>query len=129
MKGKKIQSSLARAPRFQGYFLLMLAGFWGGIIQVGVGFILIPILHYTFRLNLVVTNAYKTFIVLIYTVLALIIFAGSNKINWHIGIAIASGALVGGWWGAKAAIKLNAKWIYHFIYLSLIVTISKLLFF
>ena len=38
---------------------MVFAGFWGGFIQIGVGFILMPILNRVMGLDLVATNAHK----------------------------------------------------------------------
>jgi hypothetical protein len=51
------------------------AGCWGGFIQIGVGFILMPILHRVMGLDLVRTNMHKVFIALSYNLVALAIFA------------------------------------------------------
>ncbi len=46
-----------------GHLLMVGAGFWGGFIQIGVGFILMPILHRVLGLDLVRVNMHKVFIV------------------------------------------------------------------
>jgi hypothetical protein len=53
------------------------AGCWGGFIQVGVGFILMPILHRVMGLDLVRTNMHKVFIALSYNLVALAIYAST----------------------------------------------------
>jgi uncharacterized membrane protein YfcA len=58
------------------------AGFWGGFIQIGVGFILMPILHRVLGLDLIRLNLYKVMNVLVYTIVALFIFA-ANLPEWH----------------------------------------------
>ncbi|MEJ2213422.1 MAG: sulfite exporter TauE/SafE family protein, partial [Gammaproteobacteria bacterium] len=44
-----------------GHVLMVGAGFWGGLIQVGVGFILMPILYRVMGFDLVKVNMYKVF--------------------------------------------------------------------
>tara|TARA_Y100001935_G_scaffold223408_1_gene198825 strand:- start:61057 stop:61809 length:753 start_codon:yes stop_codon:yes gene_type:complete len=128
-KKGKLQAQLSRINPLLGYILLIAAGFWGGLIQVGVGFLLIPILHFIFRYDLVVTNAYKTFIIFTYTIFALTIFETNDMINWQVGMTIALGSLIGGWYGAKATMKLDEIWIYRLIKAGLIIFFIKLLFF
>ena len=57
-------------------------GFYGGFIQVGVGFIIIAALTTITGLNLVETNSHKVFIVGTYTIFALIVFAFNGKVCW-----------------------------------------------
>ena len=58
-----------------GHALMVLIGFWGGFIHIGVGFLLMPVLNRVMQLDLITTNAHKVFIVLCYTVVALAVFA------------------------------------------------------
>ena len=60
-------------------------GFYGGFIQVGVGFLLMAALHHLMKLNLVYVNMHKVFVVLLYTFPALIIFIISDNIDWILG--------------------------------------------
>ena len=50
---------------------MVAAGFWGGFIQLGVGFIIMPILNRVMGLDLVRTNMHKVFIIASYTIAAL----------------------------------------------------------
>lgn len=112
-----------------GHILMIGAGFWGGFIQIGVGFILMPILHRVLGLNLVLTNMHKVFIVLVYTVVALIVFASQIELLWMTGFALAIGNAIGGWLGAHTTISKGATWINTVMYLALSALIIKLLFF
>jgi len=80
-------------------------GFYGGFIQVGVGFLLMAALFHLLRVDLVRVNMHKVFIVLIYTVPALGVFIISGNVVWGYGLALAAGNSLGGWWGAHAAVK------------------------
>ena len=61
-------------------------GFYGGFIQAGVGVLFMIVLHGLMNLDLVKTNMHKVFIVLIYTVPALIIFTLGGKVIWWMGL-------------------------------------------
>ncbi len=87
------------------YVSMVFIGFYGGFIQVGVGFIIMAALHYLMRLNLVYVNMHKVFIVFIYTIPAIIIFIYTNNINWELGLSLAAGNALGGWWAAKFSVK------------------------
>jgi len=89
-----------------GIYLSMLGiGFYGGFIQVGVGFLLMASLQKLMKLDLVRVNMYKVFIVLVYTIPAIAIFIFTDNINWLFGIFLAIGNSIGGWWGAKIQVK------------------------
>jgi uncharacterized membrane protein YfcA len=112
-----------------GHLLMIAAGFWGGFIQVGVGFILMPILHRVLGLDLVHVNMYKVFVVLVYTIVALIIFASQLELLWWTGLGLAVGNSIGGWFGAHTTISHGDKLIRRVLYLALSAFIIKLLFF
>ena len=119
------------APRnlFLGHVLMVGAGFWGGFIQIGVGFILMPILHRVLGLDLIRVNMHKVFIVLVYTIVALLVFASQVELLWLTGAALAVGNATGGWLGAHTTIKRGETLIRRVLYAALSVFIIKLLFF
>lgn len=112
-----------------GHILMVGAGFWGGFIQIGVGFILMPILHRVLGLDLVRVNMHKVFIVLVYTIVALTVFASQVELLWLTGAALAVGNATGGWLGAHTTIKHGETLIRRVLYAALSVFIIKLLFF
>lgn len=112
-----------------GHICMIGAGFWGGFIQIGVGFILMPILHRVMGFNLVRVNMYKVFIVLSYTIIALSIFATQLELLWWAGLGLALGNSIGGWYGAHTTIHKGEVWIKRVMYIALSCFIIKLLFF
>jgi len=93
------------------YPAMFAIGFYGGFIQVGVGFLLMAALYHLLRVNLVLVNMHKVFIVLIYTVPALLVFILTGNVVWKYGLILAAGNSIGGWWGAHAAVKGGEKLI------------------
>ena len=112
-----------------GHLLMVAAGAWGGFIQIGVGFILMPILHRVMGLDLVRVNMYKVLIVLVYTVIALIVFASQLELLWWTGLGLAVGNSVGGWLGAHTTVSHGESLIRRVLYVALTAFIIKLLFF
>lgn len=112
-----------------GHLLMVAAGFWGGFIQIGVGFILMPILHRVLGLDLVRVNMHKVLIVLVYTVVALLVFASQVELLWWTGVGLAVGNSIGGWLGAHTTISHGETLIRRVLYLALSAFIIKLLFF
>ena len=111
-----------------GIYLSMLGiGFYGGFIQVGVGFLLMASLQFLMKLDLVKVNMYKVFIVLIYTIPALLIFVLTDNVNWLLGILLAIGNIIGGWWGAKIQIKKGEELIKYVLIIAVFIMALKLL--
>lgn len=112
-----------------GHILFIGAGFWGGFIQIGVGLIQIPILNRVMGLDLVRANMHKVFVALVFSFVALGVFASQVKIEWALGAALAVGYALGGWLGANAAVEKGAPLIKKVFYVALAAMAIKLLFF
>lgn len=92
----------------------LLIGFYGGFIQVGTGFFLIMAGVSCVGYNLVRTNASKVFIMLIYTVVSLLVFAQKGIIRWDYGILHGTGCVIGSITGTLIGIKKGStfvKWV------------------
>jgi uncharacterized membrane protein YfcA len=110
-----------------GIYLSMIGiGFYGGFIQVGVGFLLMASLQFLMNLDLVRVNMYKVFIVLIYTIPALLIFTLTDNVNWLLGIFLAIGNILGGWWGAKMQVKKGEGLIKFVLVIAVFIMALKL---
>lgn len=110
------------------HILMVGVGLYGGFIQVGVGFILMPILYRVLGLDLVRVNMHKVFIVACYTLVALVVFATQIQLMWILGAFLAFGNAVGGWLGAHFSITRGEKLIKAILNTVLIIFIIKLLF-
>lgn len=110
---RKIDSLAAtnKNPSVLAYISMFGIGFYGGFIQVGVGFLLMAALHHLMRLSLVYVNMHKVFIVFVYTIPVLLIFIISDNVNWVFGLILASGNMIGAWWGVKFSVKGGEKYI------------------
>ncbi|MFV1979653.1 MAG: sulfite exporter TauE/SafE family protein [Rhodothermia bacterium] len=80
-------------------------GFYGGFIQLGVGFLFMAAFYHLMRMNLVFVNLHKVVAVLIYTLPALLIFALNGQVNWSMGLSLAAGNALGGWWAVKLSVR------------------------
>ena len=136
LKGKKSkeeapESDPAAAPTarriFFAHVLMLLAGFYGGFIQAGVGFLLMAILHKVLGLDLVRTNMHKVFIVGVYTIFALAIFAVRGRVIWLPAIALAIGNSAGAWVGTHFAITKGRRLIKIIFNIAIIAMAIKLL--
>ena len=112
-----------------GHVLMVLVGCYGGFIQVGVGFIVMAVLHRVMHMNLVLVNMHKVFIVMTYTVAALAVFALRVDIMWLLGICLAVAYSIGAWLGVHLTISRGERLIKIMLNSVLIIFIIKLLFF
>ena len=101
-------------------------GFYGGFIQVGVGFFLMTVLYIFINNNLLYVNMYKVFIVLVYTIPSIIIFLIAGKIEWQIGFILSLGNALGAWWSVKYSVKKGEKVIKYALTLIIIFVSLKL---
>ena len=113
----------------RGHLAMVAAGFWGGFIQIGVGFIIMPIFNRVMGLDLVRTNMHKVVIIAVYTVVALLVFVTQVELLWMVGLALALGNAIGGYLGAHFTMSSGERLIKLVLNLVLIGMIIKLLFF
>ncbi len=110
-----------------GHGLMVLAGLYGGFIQAGVGFILMAILHRVMGLDLVRVNMHKVFIVGVYTIVALAVFAARGSVLWSTGLVLAAGMALGGWIGSHVAVGKGEKLIRIVLNVALVAMAARLL--
>jgi uncharacterized protein len=105
---KKKEYTAQQSEENSGFFFylsLFAIGFYGGFIQVGIGFIIMATLFHFLHTSLVKVNFYKLIIVMIYTIPAIIIFAYNDKIDWILGLSLAAGNMLGAWVAAHITVK------------------------
>ncbi len=118
--------SLGRKHLITTMIVFFFIGIYGGFIQVGVGFIIIAALTMITRLGLVETNSHKVFIVGVYLVFSLIVFAFNDKVCWSIGLCLAAGMGLGGWVGSHWAVTGDARWLRTVITICVVAMVIKL---
>ena len=105
--------------------VFLLIGIYGGFIQMGMGVFFIVAIALLGRYNLVEGNALKAFIVLAYSIIALVIFWWNGLVDIKAGIAITVGQMLGAWLTARFASKYkNANiWAYRVLLIIVIFVI------
>lgn len=123
----KANSDKARAKNPLIRFLIFFGiGFYGGFIQIGVGFFLLAGLVLGCGFDLLKANAVKVFIVLFYTIAALGIFIYYGLIEWKTGLILACGNMAGAWLGVRCSIKWGSKYIRYILLLAIAIVAVKL---
>lgn len=102
-------------------------GFYGGFIQIGVGFFLLAGLVLGCGVDLLKANALKVMLILIYTLIALFIFIYYGLIDWSIGFILSCGNMLGAWLGTRLSIQWGAKYIRYILLAAILIVAVKLL--
>lgn len=101
--------------------MLLLAGFYGGFVQAGVGFILIAAIAGSLRYDLVRSNALKIVCTLGFTMVALVVFIINDQILWVPGLILAIGSIAGAHIAVKITINLSQKTLKWILFVMTIV--------
>lgn len=113
--------------RLWGHVLMVGVGFYGGFIQLGVGFLIMPVLHRVLGLDLVRVNMHKVFIIACYTAVALVVYALRVDIMWQLGAVLALGYAGGAWLAVRASLQRGERFIKLVLNCVLLVFIAILL--
>ncbi|MGY0398344.1 MAG: sulfite exporter TauE/SafE family protein [Ostreibacterium sp.] len=105
----------------QAIWWLLLAGFYGGFVQAGVGFILITTFAGVLRYDLVASNALKVFSTVFFTAIALIIFIYNDQVHWIPGLVLAIGTMIGAHIGVKMALNISQRTLKWFLFMMTLV--------
>lgn len=126
-RGGKDESLAEPRRRLPLYFLFFLVGLYGGVIQAGVGFFIILLLHNLGGLSMVRTNSLKVLIVAIYTIPAIAVFLAGGKIAWIPALVLTAGNAAGGWMGTVFNIRHGERWIKAVLAAAVIASALKLM--
>jgi len=125
-KIKKTFVDLSTKKRIAAGIAFFFVGIYGGFIQAGVGFLIIASLSLITGLSLVKINALKVFVVIIYTMFALLIFLLHGKVDIVIGLVLSAGNVLGSYLGTRFAISKGDKWIRVILFVAVILMAIKL---
>lgn len=101
--------------------LLLVAGFYGGFVQAGVGFILIAAIAGGLRYDLVRTNALKIVCTAAFTAVAVVIFILRDQILWIPGLILASGTIMGAHIAVRITLNISQKTLKRFLFVMTLV--------
>lgn len=123
----KANADKAKAKNPVVRFLIFFGiGFYGGFIQIGVGFFMLAGLVLGCGFDLLKANAVKVFLILFYTVIALAIFIRYDLVDWRTGLILSCGNMLGAWIGTRLSVKWGAKYIRYILLVALIAVALKL---
>jgi uncharacterized membrane protein YfcA len=93
------------------WLVFLAAGFYGGFVQAGAGFLILGGLVLGGGFGLVNGNAAKLTLILLYTPLVLILFAYADQVDLAVGLILGTGNMTGAWISSHLAVKKGAGWI------------------
>jgi len=76
--------------------LLLVLGFYGGFIQMGMGIFFLAITVLGAKIDLLRSNALKAVVIALYTLPVMLIFWYQGLIAWKVGLVLATAQMIGG---------------------------------
>lgn len=106
--------------------MFLAVGFYGGFIQMGMGIFFLAVMVLGAHFSLTDSNAVKGVVVAIYTLIAIIIFQWKGLIDWRMGLFMAIGQTLGGYYTALYAARSPKANIWAHRLLVLVVILSTI---
>jgi len=123
---KENPALLTKRLRWWQFLIFFAVGFYGGFIQVGVGYFLLMSLVLGVGYDLVKANAVKNLIVFFYAIFALLVFIIDGKVNYMYGLILSVGSIIGALIASHLAVKKGAGFIRAVIVLSVVLTVLQI---
>ena len=102
-------------------------GFYGGFMQLGIGFLFIFALRHLLTRNLAQVNAYKTLIIMLYTLPTILIFAWMGQVHWGLGFVIGIGGMIGARLAARLTVsRRGERWVKVMMAIIILLMAAKL---
>ena len=112
-----------------GILMLFGSGTYGGLVQAGVGFILIAALAAGLRYDLVRTNALKVVCTAFFSIAALAVFTATGHVDWVPGAILAVGTTVGAMLSVRFALNVSQRVIKWALFIMVCLTAGSALIF
>lgn len=109
------------------YFIFFAIGIYGGFIQIGVGYYLLAAIVLGSGFDLIKANAIKVWIVLLYTMAAIIVFIIHDQVHWKYGLIHSVGNIAGAWIASKVAVNKGVSFVRWVIIVVIIIFSADLL--
>lgn len=120
---------VGRGKMVVGLILYFLISVFAGFFGAGTGPMIFYVLTFFFGLTMIETLAVSIIPWFVISISSIGIFALNQMINYWVGAILLIGMAIGGWVGAKVAIKKGDRWVKRLFIVFIIVLAVKLLFF
>lgn len=122
----KARTDVKPWPTWVTWLVFAGIGMYGGAFQAGVGLVLLAALTHA-GYDLVTANNVKVLVNTIVAAIALPVFIWSGNVVWGPALVLAVGFLVGGWLGAKLAVKGGERLVRWFMVICALFLAGRLL--
>jgi uncharacterized membrane protein YfcA len=115
-------------PTWMEIPIMVILGFYGGFIQMGMGVFYLAVLVLVAKLPMIESNTIKALSVGTFTLLAVIIFGFAGQVVWFIGLVMGAAQFLGGWLAAHYASKIEgaSKVAYYVLVVAVSLSVLKL---
>jgi len=103
------------AGRVGGFFFQLLVASYGGYFGAGIGILMLASLSLMGLRDIHRMNALKTILGALINVIAFVFFAAKGLVVWPLAVVMAAGAITGGYIGARAAMRVDPRWVGRFV--------------
>lgn len=124
-----VTEKLTGKPLVISLIVFFFLGIYGGLINAGIGFLMLVALPYINGMNLLRANATKVFVAFVYTIGAVAVFALNDKIDYGLAAVLSIGNVSGAWLGSRWSVKKDEKVIKLFLVVTVTALAIKLWFF
>jgi uncharacterized membrane protein YfcA len=101
--------------RIRGFIFQLLIATYGGYFGAGIGILMIGSLSLMGLRDIHKINAIKALLAAVINVTAFVFFALDGLVVWPLMILMATGAIIGGYGGARLAKRVNPRLLYSFV--------------
>lgn len=97
------------------WFAQLAIAIYGGYFGAGIGILMLASLSLMGLRDIHRMNGLKTILGMLINVIAFVFFAVKGLVVWPLAAVMAAGAVAGGWVGARAALRVDQRWIRRFV--------------
>lgn len=114
--------------RLQTLIIAFIIGIWAGIIVLDSAIFVLFLLVISLKYELLQANAIKSFLILVIGFVSLCIFLYNGRIDWHAGIILSVGSIIGSYVGSRFAMQESSRiWVFRIIKFILVFELVSLL--
>jgi uncharacterized membrane protein YfcA len=103
------------AGRIWGFSFQLLVATYGGYFGAGIGILMLASLSLMGLRDIHRMNAIKTILGALINVIAFVFFAAKGLVVWPLAALMAAGAILGGYLGARIAVRVDQRWVAAFV--------------
>ncbi|MGE5361270.1 MAG: sulfite exporter TauE/SafE family protein [Bacteroidales bacterium] len=106
---------VTRGGRVWGFSFQLVVATYGGYFGAGIGILMLASLSLMGLRDIHRMNAVKTILGALINVIAFVFFAVKGLVVWPLAALMAAGAILGGYLGARVAMRVDQRWVARFV--------------